>query len=86
MPPLLLFCVVSESRHRYVFVQDENFAVNALAENQEALSVHFALSDPPNCADVAHTLSAQGCPLLKDCLVTIDWRSRSGFTGAITPS
>ncbi|MBI4183787.1 MAG: flavin reductase family protein [Proteobacteria bacterium] len=70
-PPLVLFCVGDQSRHWRAFREVGHFAVNVLAEEQEALSVRFSLSQATDWSGIPYTLSPHGCPLIPGSLVSL---------------
>lgn len=69
-PPLVLFCLGRESDVAASFLGHPHFAVNVLAENQQALSNRFAFKSAEDRWDgVAYSRDDEtGCPLLDGCL------------------
>jgi len=72
-PPLVLWCLDNGS-HRYAqFAAADNYAVNVLRADQEAVSRAFASTETaPDPASV--TTWVTGAPVLLDCLARFDCR------------
>lgn len=72
-PPLVSFCLVHSARSLPAFREAGKFAVNVLAEDQQALSEGFAVSPSlPWNETTWHAGPATGCPLLAGCLATME--------------
>jgi flavin reductase (DIM6/NTAB) family NADH-FMN oxidoreductase RutF len=71
-PPLVLVCIDHRARLHDQLPVGGCFAVNILAENQEAISRRFASSEPDRFRDVGHTTGATGCPLIQDAIAAIE--------------
>ncbi len=63
-PPLLLVCLARRSHNYATLTQAKGFAVNILAEDQEAVSNTFARPSDDRFASVAWTPGPQGAPIL----------------------
>lgn len=74
-PPLILWNIAKVSRSVQAFLAADYFAVNVLAEEQEALSVHFAQTDRPRFDKVEYQLSARGVPILEATLACFECRT-----------
>lgn len=74
-PPMLLICMNKSSATGQAIATSQHFAVNVLAENQSALSSHFAR---PNSSfaelDLTPSQGDRGAPLLPDALATFECR------------
>ena len=73
-PPLVLICVDQGTESFQAMSQAEYFAVNFLAEDQEAVSRVFASKSPGRFERVPHKSSANGAPLLQGCLGFLECR------------
>lgn len=73
-PPLVLFCLHSESRLRAVVEDSRAYAVNFLAAQQEPLAWAFAGRATAAVQDVAHRPSVTGVPVLNDALAFLSCR------------
>ena len=71
-PPLILFAVALRAGSSPVFQRGARFAVNILAEDQEALSRRFAQSSPDKFTGVAVTEGQGGVRLLDGCLAWLE--------------
>ena len=74
-PPRILWNIAKVSRSVDAFLAADFFAVNILAADQEALSVHFAQTDRPRFDKVDYQLSARGVPLLAATLACFECRT-----------
>ena len=74
-PPLVLWNIAKVSRALTTYIDAPYFAINVLAADQEALSVHFAQTDRPSFEAVAHELSDRGVPLLQETLACFECRT-----------
>ena len=66
VPPLLLVCVWEEADFHATIRTAEHFALNILAEDQEALSRRFSVDHPDRFADAAWHPHATGVPILEE--------------------
>ena len=77
-PPLVLVCVKSGAEGSGHVDQNGVFAVNILADDQEALSRHFASKDRPRGGDafrgIGHRTAVTGSPLLDGVVGYLDCR------------
>jgi flavin reductase (DIM6/NTAB) family NADH-FMN oxidoreductase RutF len=76
-PPLVLVCVARDARSHDVIGEAGAFAVNVLAEDQEALSRAFADPTSPanqSLAGVDYDVGESGLPLLRGCLAYAECR------------
>ncbi|MBV9607860.1 MAG: flavin reductase family protein [Solirubrobacterales bacterium] len=74
-PPLLLVCLERSSQTLAAIRDSEAFAINVLAEGQEALSANFAQrGSGASWDDVSHRLGATGNPHLDGALAVLDCR------------
>ena len=71
-PPLILFCLARSVTCLPAFTDGRHFAVNVLAECQRDLSVTFATQSPDKFKGIDYDLSANGVPLLKNCLANLE--------------
>lgn len=67
-PPLLLVCPGKFLSSYNSFATCKHFAINILAEGQEAVSNTFATFKGDRFSQVAHSPNAQGIPLIDDAL------------------
>jgi flavin reductase (DIM6/NTAB) family NADH-FMN oxidoreductase RutF len=83
-PPLVLICVERTSRVHDVLKESGVFAVNFLAENQEALSACFAGNSAERytgfCGAASHVV-ATGAPVLDSCLGFVDCTIVDAYPG-----
>jgi flavin reductase (DIM6/NTAB) family NADH-FMN oxidoreductase RutF len=71
-PPLILFCLGSETKNLGAFTGGTKFAVNILTEDQADVSELFASQNDDKFASVPCTGSSSGCPLLAGCLASLE--------------
>jgi len=71
-PPLVLWNIAKVTKSLQAFLDAEHFAINVLASDQQALSVHFAGANRPTFDDVAHDTSTRGVPLLAGTLACFE--------------
>jgi flavin reductase (DIM6/NTAB) family NADH-FMN oxidoreductase RutF len=75
-PPLVLVCVKAFSEGGDLIRENEVFAVNILAAEQEPLSRYFASKDRPRgrdaFSDIAHRTAASGAPVLDGAVGYLD--------------
>ncbi len=77
-PPLLLVCPGKFLSRFQTFVECPHFAVNVLAEGQEAVSNTFASFKGDRFAQVPHSLNADGIPLIAGAIAQFScatWQS-----------
>lgn len=71
-PPLLLVAVDHQNNMHGPLKAAAHFAVNILASEQEALSRHFASTDPNRFDGVGYREGRNGVPLLEGALAQIE--------------
>ena len=71
-PPLCLFCLDNKALSFTAFQEARHFAVNVLAQEQEALSSNFARSNADKWNGVAYETWATGAPILPGCLANLE--------------
>lgn len=76
-PPLVLWNIAKVSNSLDAYTRAEHFAINVLADSQQELSAHFAQSDHTLFADVEHTMSANGVPLLPNTIGQFECRTHA---------
>lgn len=70
-PPLVLACLNRSTAGLDAYTEGARFAVNILADDQEALSVAFAGPWQSRFDDVAFDIWDGGCPILKGCIANV---------------
>ena len=87
-PTLFLVCVDLGATSYPVIDQAGKFAINLLADDQEAVSNFFAGTTPPDnpMGDNEYRMSDLGSPLLEGALAWLDCRTHSILDGATTRS
>lgn len=80
-PPLILVCLDLKANIHDLIVASEQFGVNILPEQAEALSRHFARSTPDKFSGVAYRLGESGVPLLENALATLECRLVARYPG-----
>jgi flavin reductase (DIM6/NTAB) family NADH-FMN oxidoreductase RutF len=80
-PPMILVCIEKTTGSHYAFEESEFFAVNFLAEGQEALSNHFASHIPDKFEDVEYRLGVGEVPVLENAFVTLECRLAYTYDG-----
>jgi 3-hydroxy-9,10-secoandrosta-1,3,5(10)-triene-9,17-dione monooxygenase reductase component len=77
-PPLVLICVIRGTQGEEMIEQNGIFAVNVLAEEQEAISRYFASKSRPRgpdaFAEISHRRAASGAPILDGSAAYLDCR------------
>jgi flavin reductase (DIM6/NTAB) family NADH-FMN oxidoreductase RutF len=73
-PPLVLVCIDKRARLHEQFQIDRAFAVNILAEDQEAISRRFAQSEGDQFREIGWTRGPMGAPLIQDAVCSIECR------------
>lgn len=79
-PPLLLVCPGNHLNSYAVFEQCEHFAVNILADDQEAVSNEFARSKDDRFSAVDWTADTNGCPIIAGTSASFSCRVHSRQT------
>ncbi|GAB4185854.1 MAG: hypothetical protein OHK0024_26130 [Thalassobaculales bacterium] len=80
-PPLVLFCIDRGASSLAAFQRCASFAVNVLAEDQEALSRRFAACPAPPFAGLDCERLVTGAPILPGTLAAIDCRREAVHAG-----
>ena len=81
-PPLILFSLGHHMRTLSAYEASGTFAVNVLREDQEHLSTQFASQAVEDkWADVAHTISDRGCPLIEGALAVFECEAWEKYDG-----
>lgn len=70
-PPLVLWCPAHSSERYMHFAKASHFAIHILHAGQEALALDFARNGNA-FESVAHDISADGVPILRDCLARME--------------
>ena len=71
-PPLVLVCVGHETEGLEVYRQCPQFAVNVLADSQQAISNRFATERPDRFAGVRWREGSHGLPILERCIASLE--------------
>jgi flavin reductase (DIM6/NTAB) family NADH-FMN oxidoreductase RutF len=74
-PPLILWNIAKVSNSLQAYLDAEHFAINILADDQRALSAHFATTDHTQFEDVEFVTSANGVPILPNTLACLECRT-----------
>jgi flavin reductase (DIM6/NTAB) family NADH-FMN oxidoreductase RutF/DNA-binding MarR family transcriptional regulator len=80
-PPLVLWSIRRESTSFAAFANCSHFAVNILADDQIALSQHFARSGPDKFRDVECTAGEGDAPLFSGVAATFECISGQAYDG-----
>jgi len=80
-PPLLLVCVDRKNDMHDALIAATYFAVNILADDQEALARRFAATDPNRFDGVGYQESRVGVPLLDGALAHIECTKQDALPG-----
>lgn len=80
-PPLIQFALGRAANVLAGFQESSHFAVNILSRGQETLSNMFARPSTSSWAEVAFVDSADGCPLLENCIAQIECEKSGEFEG-----
>jgi flavin reductase (DIM6/NTAB) family NADH-FMN oxidoreductase RutF len=80
-PPLLLVGVSHASDMYPVLMDAGHFGLSVLADDQEALSRHFAQEEGDRFRGVAYRLSEHGVPVLDGVVATIECEKHSAVPG-----
>jgi 4-nitrophenol 2-monooxygenase / 4-nitrocatechol 4-monooxygenase, reductase component len=73
-PPMVLVCLNQSSETGAAVLRARRFAVNVLAEGQEAAALHFGRKDEDKFAHVDIDDGSTAGPLLREALATFDCR------------
>jgi len=80
-PPLVLFCLDLKALSFDAFQTATHFNINILTDEQEELSSHFAKSGTDKWTGVNYGTSESGCPVLPDCITTLECSKRDVHDG-----
>jgi flavin reductase (DIM6/NTAB) family NADH-FMN oxidoreductase RutF len=80
-PPLVLFSMARSSRAFAAWQSADHFAVNVLAEHQDATSTKFARALADKWDGVRHDVGANGVPLLADSLAAFECARYANYDG-----
>lgn len=80
-PPLVLWSIRRESQSFFAFSNCEHFAVNVLADDQIALSQHFAKSGANKFESVSYSKGRGDAPLLDEVAATFECRRTQVYEG-----
>jgi flavin reductase (DIM6/NTAB) family NADH-FMN oxidoreductase RutF len=78
-PPLVLVCVDKRAESHPAFALSQAFVVNILADEQEALSRHFAVSGGDKFVDLPCRNGGTGAPILEGALAHVECRVVSTY-------
>lgn len=78
-PPLVAWNIAKSSNSLDAFVDAEHFAFHVLSSDQLSVSVHFARADHTRFEGIDYADSAQGVPILGDCLAVIECSSHAAY-------
>ena len=74
-PPLILWNIAKVSNSLQAYLDAKHFAINILADDQQALSEHFATTDHTLFENVEFVTSAKGVPILPNTLACLECRT-----------
>jgi len=80
-PPLVLYCLGRKTAHMEDYLSTGRFAINVLAEGQQALSETFASQEEDKFAGVEHRPGDNGSPILASCLASMECSIVDTFDG-----
>ena len=80
-PPLVLFSLARTANVLVGFQQANNFAVNILAQGQEALSNMFARPSTASWDHTGYVDDANGCALFSSCLAQLECKKEAELEG-----
>lgn len=80
-PPLVLWSQALTSRSYPAFRDSEHFAVHILADDQVAVSNHFAKSQPDKFATIEHGIGLGGVPVLNGSAAHLECRKIATYPG-----
>ena len=74
-PPLVLVCVGHAVESLQVYRTCEGFAINMLADSQQAISDTFAMDFPDRFAGIRWREGSYGSPILEGCVASLECAS-----------
>lgn len=80
-PPLVLWSQALSSRSHPAFRDSEHFAVNIMADDQVAVSNHFAKSRDDKFATIAHSDGLGGSPVIDGCAAHLECTKVAAYPG-----
>lgn len=80
-PPLVLVCIQKKIQCHAAIAETDSFAVNVLAENQDAISNTFASHSSDKFSSVRFKDGIGGSPLIEDAIANIECTKFSEFDG-----
>jgi len=80
-PPLVLWSLSLYSLSLPAFQNCSHYAINVLAQDQQALSQRFAVTQPDKFAGLDFTLGTAGVPLLPGCCAWFECRNETHHAG-----
>lgn len=80
-PPMVLFSLGRSTRSMAAFLDTQNFAVNILGADQEALSQRFSQPLVDRWKGVEYVLTESGCPFLSGVLARFECRVAHRYEG-----
>ena len=80
-PPLVLWSLSLYSPSLAIFQNCSHYAINVLAQDQEALSNRFAATQTDRFADLEFTAGTAGAPLLPGCCAWFECRNEMRHAG-----
>jgi len=80
-PPLVLWSLGEDNANAPDFLEAEDFAVNVLAADQEALARRFARSENQPFEEIPQERGLEGVPLLANALGIFECRRKAVYPG-----
>lgn len=80
-PPLILWCMGRHAMSLKSYLSTDHFAVNVLADDQEAISARFAKTGIDKWDGVTFEAWQTGCPILAGCAAVFECRTRHTYMG-----
>jgi|SRR5215813_7940761 len=80
-PPLILACIDKRASLHNHLIEGKHFAVNILADHQQAISRLFASKDENRFQGARYRCGTNGAPLLDDALAYIECRVVRAYPG-----
>lgn len=80
-PPMVLICIEKSTVSHYAFEESGVFVVNILRDTQAKASEIFATPFADKFEDVEHYFGADGIPILKDVLASLECRLTFSYHG-----
>lgn len=71
-PPLVSWNIAKESNSLQAYLDAKKFAIHVLAEDQGAISTHFARTNHTRFDGIDYSASAAGVPILPNCLALLE--------------